>query len=91
MLTPGENIAIQIRLEDELSPNQKSYQSWSDFYYTIPMLDYGSELDAHSHSGATTQVNLIIFALLLGSWGIILTCRHLENKALAAAQAKLNN
>jgi len=44
----------------------------------------GGHVTEHSQ----TEVNLIITALLLGSWGIIFTCRYLDMKKEAAAKKK---
>ena len=86
LLKPGEKLAIQTRLTDELSPKNHRYESWSDFYWTIPVLDNTDHGMAHLHS--QTEVKLIIAALLTGSWGIIFTCRYLDNKKAAAAKKK---
>jgi hypothetical protein len=40
-LMPGENVAIQTRLTDELSPRNHRYESWSDFYWSIPYVNPG--------------------------------------------------
>lgn len=41
---------------------------------------------AHLHS--QTEVNLIIAALLIGSWGIICTCKYLDDKEARLAREK---
>ena len=52
LLVPGEVLAIQTRLSDELSPMNRRYQSWSDFFWTIPSphADTGHIGLAHAHS-----------------------------------------
>ena len=87
-LVPGEQLAIQTRLTDELSPRNHRYESWSDFYWTIPFVDPNASSHGLEHAHSQTEVNLIIAALLIGSWGIIFTCRYLENKKAAEAKIK---
>jgi len=77
-----------VRLEDELSPNQHSYESWSDFIYRLPteqsLLHEGESEPGESR----TKINTIIAGLLMGSWGIIMTCRHLELESEKRAKNK---
>lgn len=50
-LIPGEKLAVQTRLTDELSPMNQRYQSWSDFYWTIPFVNpHVNHGLAHAHS-----------------------------------------
>ena len=87
-LVPGEQLAIQTRLTDELSPRNHRYESWSDFYWTIPFVNPNASTHGLEHAHSQTEVNLIIAALLIGSWGIIFTCRYLDNKKAAEAKVK---
>jgi hypothetical protein len=66
----------------------RSYNSWSDFYWTIPYVEEHGDYHGLEHAHSQTEVNLIIAALLIGSWSIILTCRHLDMQKAAAAKKK---
>lgn len=87
-LEPGMQLAVQTRLTDELSPRNHRYESWSDFYWTIPFITPQNNAHGLEHAHSQTEVNLIIAALLIGSWGIIFTCRYLDNKKATEAKAK---
>ena len=81
-LVANERLGIQTRLTDELSPENQSYNSWTDFVWVIPELNlmgHGTSHDlAHMHS--QREVNWIISLLLVGSCGIIFTCKFLDER-----------
>jgi hypothetical protein len=53
-LVANENLGIQTRITDELSLDNRSYNSWTDFVWVIPELSlkgHGKSHDlAHMHS-----------------------------------------
>jgi hypothetical protein len=56
--------------------------------------DHDEEAEEHGehegmeHLHSQTEVNLIICALLVGSWGIICTCKYLDEKEAKLAKEK---
>lgn len=81
-LVANERLGIQTRLTDELSPENQSYNSWTDFVWVIPelsLMGHGTSHDlAHMHS--QREVNWIISLLIIGSCGIIFTCKFLDER-----------
>jgi len=69
-----------------LSPNSHDYESWTDFIYLVPSVSALEETEEEGES--RTRINLIISALLMGSWGIIIAGRHFELKAEEKAKIK---